>query len=233
MQTVILAGGLATRLHPTTLVTPKSMVTVNGRPFLQHQLELLQKNDCHRIVLCVGHMGDKIEAYFGDGSRFGVSISYSYDGDSPLGTGGALVRAKRLLEEEFFVLFGDSFLLFPYAEIAQAFRNSGLMGLMVVYRNEDRFDRSNVDIADGLIQTYQPGVRRGTLPYIDAGLKAFRKTVLERRRDGEVLDLREIVTELVNQNQLAAFETPQRFYEIGSHQGLSELRTLMSSGIFS
>jgi NDP-sugar pyrophosphorylase family protein len=95
LPVVILAGGLATRLRPLTEKIPKSLVEVAGRPFLEHQIALLRKNGITEIFLCVGYLGQMIEALFGNGKQHGVRIAYSYDGDKLLGTGGAI---KKLLE---------------------------------------------------------------------------------------------------------------------------------------
>jgi len=228
MQTVILAGGLATRLHPATLTVPKSMVDVGGKPFLAHQLELLRRHGYRRVVLCVGHMHDVIEMHFGDGSGYGMSIQYSYDGPTLLGTGGALVQANELLDDQFFVINGDSYLLLPYRTIAEAFRRSGRAGLMVVYRNNSRFDRSNVAVRNGLVSVYeQHGEKAKGCHLIDAGLLAFRKdSILEGQLSG-TLDLGDILARLAAQKELAAFQTFQRFYEIGSPSGLAELRSVL------
>src|SRR4051794_28684068 len=86
----ILAGGLATRLRPITEKIPKALVTVAGEPFLAHQLRLLNATGIRRAVLCVGYRGEMIEEEFGNGGRFGVELTYSFDGPDLLGTGGAL-----------------------------------------------------------------------------------------------------------------------------------------------
>ena len=106
----ILAGGLATRLRPLTTGIPKSMVEVAGAPFIEHQLRLLVREGFKAIVLCTGHLGDQIESFVGNGSRFGCSVQYSKDGSTPLGTGGALLRAAPLLGTSFMVTYGDSYL---------------------------------------------------------------------------------------------------------------------------
>ena len=124
----ILAGGLATRMHPVTQTIPKSMIEVAGRPFIEHQLELLRAEGVKNVVLCVGHLGEMIEAHVGDGSRFGLSVRYSFDGEKLLGTGGALRRALPLLGQEFFVLYGDSYLEIAYASVQAAYRERGKAG---------------------------------------------------------------------------------------------------------
>src|SRR5512144_908368 len=144
LPVAILAGGLATRLRPITEKIPKSLVPVAGRPFLAHQLELLRSRGIIRIVLCVGHLGEMVEREFGDGSAHGVRLEYSFDGPVLLGTGGALKRARPKLGQQFFVLYGDSYLPVAFSPIAECFERSGKPGLMTVYRNEGQYDTSNV-----------------------------------------------------------------------------------------
>ncbi|HLP78957.1 MAG TPA: sugar phosphate nucleotidyltransferase, partial [Candidatus Paceibacterota bacterium] len=159
----ILAGGLATRLRPITEKIPKSLVPVAGRPFLAHQLEMLHARGIRRAVLCIGFLGEMIQREFGD-EAFGIRLEYSFDaprqreatagGEKLLGTGGAIKRALPKLGEEFFILYGDSYLPIQYAPVADFFHRSGKPGLMTVYRNEGKFDTSNVLFADGEIKVY-------------------------------------------------------------------------------
>ena len=141
ISVVILAGGLATRLRPITEKIPKSLVPVAGKPFLAHQLKLLHARGIRRAVLCIGYLGEMIQRDFG-GEAFGVKLDYSFDGPKLLGTGGAIKRALPLLGEEFFVLYGDSYLPIDYAPIAEFFQRSGKLGLMTVYRNEESMTRA-------------------------------------------------------------------------------------------
>src|SRR5277367_1413517 len=149
----ILAGGLATRLRPITEKIPKSLVPVAGEPFLSHQLKLLHARGIRRAVLCIGYLGEMIQHDFGS-EAFGVKLDYSFDGEKLLGTGGAIKRALPLLGEEFFVLYGDSYLPIKYAPVAEFFQRSGKLGLMTVYRNEGKYDTSNVVFRDGEIVVY-------------------------------------------------------------------------------
>jgi NDP-sugar pyrophosphorylase family protein len=126
----ILAGGLATRLRPITEKIPKVLVSVAGRPFLTHQLELLKRQGITRAVLCLGHLGEMVREQFGDGSAHGLRLEYSFDGPVLLGTGGALKQALPLLGEKFFVLYGDSYLPIDFAPVADCFERSGKLGLM-------------------------------------------------------------------------------------------------------
>lgn len=225
----ILAGGLATRLRPITEKIPKSLVPVAGRPFLAHQLELLHSRGLRRAVLCVGHLGEMIQRDFCDGAAYGIRLDYSFDGPRLLGTGGALRRALPLLGEEFFVLYGDSYLPLDYAPIADFFHRSGKPGLMTVFRNEGKFDASNVVFADGEIKIYDKKRKWPDMHYIDYGLSLFRAPVFEPYAAEQAFDLAEVMGRLVNEKQLAGFEVRERFYEIGSPAGLAELETLLNS----
>ncbi len=225
----ILAGGLATRLRPITERIPKVLVPIAGKPFLAHQLELLRNQGIARVVLCLGHLGEMVEREFGDGSAHGVRVDYSYDGAVLLGTGGALQRALPKLGEKFFVLYGDSYLPTPFAPIAEIFERSGKLGLMTVYRNEGKYDTSNVVFGDGEIKVYDKKLRLPEMRHIDYGLSLFRSKAFERYPADSAFDLADVMRNLVAEKQLAGYEVPERFYEIGSHSGLEELNELLSA----
>ena len=225
----ILAGGLATRLRPITEKIPKSLLPVAGKPFLAHQIELLHARGIRRAVLCIGYLGEMIQREFGDGSAFGVRLDYSFDGPKPLGTGGAIKRALPLLGDEFFVLYGDSYLPVEYRPIAEFFRHSGKLGLMTVYRNEGRYDTSNVVFRDGEIAVYDKKNRPPEMRHIDYGLSLFKASVFESYSAGQPFDLAEVMGKLVREKQLAGYEVRERFYEMGSPAGLAELEQILNS----
>ena len=225
----ILAGGLATRLRPITEKIPKSLVPVAGRPFLAHQLELLKSRGICRAVLCVGYLGEMIQHDFGNGEKYGMKLDYSFDGDKLLGTGGAIKRALPLLGEEFFVLYGDSYLHVNYAPIAQFFQHSGKLGCMTVYRNEGKYDTSNVVFAGGEIKVYDKTAKLPEMRHIDYGLSLFRAAAFDSFPASQPFDLAEVMGKLVREKQLAGYEVTERFYEIGSPAGLAELEALLSS----
>ena len=225
----ILAGGLATRLRPVTEKIPKSLVPVAGKPFLAHQLELLHARGIRRAVLCIGYLGEMIQREFGDGKAYGVRLDYSFDGPKLLGTGGAIKRALPLLGDEFFVLYGDSYLPVAYRPIADFFRRSGKLGLMTVYRNEGRYDTSNVVFHDGEIAVYDKKNRPPEMRHIDYGLSLFKAPVFESYSADQAFDLAEVMGKLVREKQLAGYEIRERFYEMGSPAGLAELESLLQS----
>jgi NDP-sugar pyrophosphorylase family protein len=223
----ILAGGFATRLRPITEKIPKSLISVAGKPFLAHQLELLRSCGLCRVVLCVGHLGEMIQRDFGDGSQFGVRIDYSFDGPKLLGTGGAIKRALPLLGGEFFVLYGDSYLPIEYRPVAEFFRRGGKPGCMTVYRNEGRHDTSNVVFHNGQITVYDKKNRTPEMRHIDYGLSLFKSTAFDSFPADKPFDLAEVMGKLVRERQLAGYEVNERFYEIGSLAGLAELETIL------
>ena len=225
----ILAGGLATRLRPITEKIPKSLVPVAGKPFLAHQLELLRLRGIRRAVVCTGHLGEMIQHDFGDGAAFGVRLDYSFDGPKLLGTGGAIKRALPLLDDEFFVLYGDSYLPVEYHPIAEFFRRSGKLGCMTVYHNQGRYDTSNVVFRNGEIAVYDKRSRVPEMQYIDYGLSLFKAPVFNSYTSGQTFDLAEVMDKLVHEKQLAGYEVRERFYEMGSPAGLAELESLLQS----
>jgi NDP-sugar pyrophosphorylase family protein len=224
---VLLAGGLATRLRPLTETIPKSLIEINGEPFLGHQLRLLERKGIRKVVLCVGHLGEMVREYAGDGSGFGLAIEYSFDGPVLRGTAGAIQQALPLLEDSFLVMYGDSYLLCDYAAIVEEFERSGKRGLMTVHHNLGKWDRSNVEFKQGRILIYDKKVVTPEMQHIDYGLGVFRRSVFEQLPLGGVQDLADVYQGLLQANQLAAVEIEDRFYEIGSVAGIEELRQLL------
>lgn len=229
LPVAILAGGLATRLQPLTARVPKSLLTVAGRPFIFHQLEMLRSQGVERVVLCVGHLGEQVRATVGDGPVPGLTVSYSFDGEELLGTGGALKQALPMLGDEFFVLNGDSYLPCSLAATQHAYRAARRPALMTVMRNDNRWDRSNVLYRDGELLAYDKHAPREDMRHIDYGLAVLSQSVFAHYRAARVLDLADILHELSRSGQLAAFEVGERFYEIGSLEGLRDAELFLSN----
>lgn len=229
----ILAGGLATRLRPATNKIPKTLLSVVGEPFLVHQLRLLRSERFREIVLCVGHLGELIQAKIGDGKRLGLQIDYSFDGPTLLGTGGALKRAISKLGEQFLVIYGDSYMPVDYAAVIEAFVLSGKPALMTVFENEGRWDASNVWFEEGKIHRYDKKVRTAQMRHIDYGIGVLTSGVFAGVPENAPFDLADLYSCLVSQKQMAAYEVKQRFYEIGSAEGLAELDALLRNNAVS
>jgi NDP-sugar pyrophosphorylase family protein len=229
LPVAILAGGLATRLRPITETIPKALVEVAGRPFVAWQLRYLRTQGLSRVVLCVGYLGEQIAAVVGDGSRYGVRVDYIFDGPRLLGTGGALRRALPKLGEHFFVLYGDSFLPVNFSEVENAFFSTGRPALMTVLRNRDLWDKSNVCFADGVIVEYNKHAPRAEMEHIDYGLSVISADILMRYPEGEVFDLADVYHQLSVTGDLAGFEVRDRFYEMGSPDGLAQTEAYLQT----
>jgi NDP-sugar pyrophosphorylase family protein len=229
LSAAILCGGLATRLRPLTGLIPKALIELNGEPFLAHQLRLLSSRGIGRVVLCVGYRGEMIRDFVGDGMQFGLHAEVSFDGPVLLGTAGAVRHALPLLGENFFVLYGDSYLPCDYCAVGNAFLRSGRRGLMTVFLNDGKFDASNVEYRDGQIVRYDKQNATSEMKYIDYGLGAFRSDAIAELRDGVPCDLASVYQNLLHLGELAAFDVPERFYEVGSPRGLEETSKYLRS----
>ena len=229
LPVAILAGGLATRLMPLTTDLPKALLDVNGEPFIAHQLRLLRANAITRVVVCVGYRGEMVQAFVGDGARFGLQVTFTFDHPRLLGTAGAIQNALSFLGDAFFVLYGDSYLPCDYCAVQSAFRSSGKLALMTVFRNEGRWDRSNIEFADGEIIVYDKRDRSPRMHHIDYGFGVFARAAFDIVPDGQPYDLADVYQHWLQQKQLAVLEIGERFYEIGSPEGLEETRRYLSA----
>lgn len=230
LPVAILAGGLATRLRPMTEEIPKSLVEVGGEPFIVRQLDYLRRQGVRDVVLCVGYLGDMIETVVGNGSHFGLRVRYSMDGRVLLGTGGALRRAIPLLGDACFVLYGDSYLPVEFGPIEAAFWASGQPALMTVLYNRDRWDKSNVLFVDGKLAEYDKTTERPEFTYIDYGLALVKREIIERYPADQAFDLAALYRTLSLEKSLHGYEVFNRFYEIGSPNGLRETEEFFRTG---
>jgi NDP-sugar pyrophosphorylase family protein len=230
MQTVILAGGLGTRLWPLTETIPKPMVTVAGVPYLEHQLRLLAQQGLRDVLLLTGYLSEQIQTYFGTGEKLGLRLEYSRE-PAPLGTGGALRHARRQLQDSFLVIYGDSYLPIQYRDALDRLAESSAQGLIVVYDNgfEDTSVKNNVDIDDsGFVSRYEKD-SPDRLHYVEAGVLALRRSVVEQIPEGRQVSLeREFFPRLIENKQLAALVTRQRFYDIGTPERLALIESVLA-----
>ena len=210
-------------MRPLTESVPKPMIEVRGKPFLQHQFELLRSFGIRRVVLLVAYLGEQIEKHFGDGSALGLHLAYSYEPE-PLGTGGALKNAAAMLDREFLLLNGDTYLAIDYAGLADAFRDSEAMAMIVAYENSDARVPSNLALTpDARVAAYRKRDPRG-LTHVDAGVIALRRAVLDEIPVGSSSSLEEeIFPKLIERGQMKAWATKEPFYDMGSPAGLEAL----------
>jgi len=223
LPVAILAGGLSTRLRPVTERIPKSLVEVGGKPFVDHQLRLLARNGIQRVVFCLGYLGEQVVDVVGDGARFGLDVRYVFDGDRLLGTAGAITRALSILGDEFFILYGDSYLDCDYQAVEAAFRSAQLPALMTVFANGGYWDNSNVEFDGQRIVGYSKANRTERMQHIDYGLGAAHRSIFDEVSTETPTDLASLYEDLVRRGEIAAYEVTRRFYEVGSFDGIAEL----------
>lgn len=228
LPVAILAGGLATRLHPVTEKLPKALLPIAGRPFIHWQLGLLAQQGIDDVVMCIGHFGGQIQAAVGDGSGFGMTVRYSCDGGTLLGTGGALRRALPMLGAAFFVLYGDSYLRCSFAAVRAAYEASAALGLMTVLCNQDRWEKSNVLLREGRVAEYDKRSPRPGMQHIDYGLSILSNQALQKIPATAPFDLADLYSELASRGELAAFTVDERFYEVGSVAGIEATESYLT-----
>lgn len=220
---IILAGGLGTRLKPFSDHFPKSLVPVLNQPFVLHQLALLKNNNITDIIFCVGYQGEQIESLLGNGKSLGLAITYHYDGETLLGTAGSLRRIYTQLPDAFFLLYGDAYLPCNYSAIATHFLNNNKLAQMTVFHNTNLGDKSNVLFDKNTILSYNKSSPHPLAQHIDYGLGLFRKEAFRNLPFEQPYDLATLYQTLLEKNQLGAFEVHERFYEVGSWNGIRDL----------
>ncbi len=221
---ILLAGGLATRLRPITETVPKSLIEINGKPFIDYQINLLKNKGIKKVIVCAGFLGEQIKNYLKDGSRYGLEIDYSFDGDELIGTGGAVKKAIDKTNGVFWVMYGDSYLDTDFEQISRYYESKKNLGLMTVFNNSDKWDSSNVEFENGRIIKYDKINKTKDMQYIDYGLSIFHKEAFSKFRELQKFDLTKVYSELLNEDELLGFEVKKRFYEVGSFKGIEEFK---------
>ena len=217
---IILAGGLATRLRPITNSLPKSLIPIRGRPFIDYQLKYLSEQGITDATICLGYLGEQIEAFVKDGSKWELKVTYSYDGVEPIGTGGAIMKALELVGKNFFILYGDSFLPVNFYEMQKMYSYSSSPAMMAIIKNENQWDKSNVIFKDGKLIKYDKNNPLIEMEFIDYGLTIMDSHTYSKYNLGS--DLSSVYSQLSEDGSLAGYEVFQRFYEVGSKNGIKE-----------
>jgi MurNAc alpha-1-phosphate uridylyltransferase len=234
LQCVILAGGLGTRMRGVAPGEPKSMIPVAGKPFIAWQLQWLSAQGVTDIVVCIGYRGDQIREFVQGGERFGVRVTYVDEGENLKGTAGALRLAidEDRLRPSFLVMYGDSYLNVSVQSVAGAFTSTASPALMTVYRNHGKWEKSNVVFDGANVIRYEKNCPDppSDMVYLDYGLLALRRDVIiEMVKSDSTSDLAALLGALSAAGTLRGFEVTERFFEIGSPEGLSSLeRQLLS-----
>ncbi|OFW11408.1 MAG: histidinol phosphate phosphatase [Acidobacteria bacterium RIFCSPLOWO2_02_FULL_67_36] len=219
-QAVILAGGRGVRLRPLTDHRPKPMIEFHGRPFLEYVIELLRSQGFRRVLLLLGYMPEVIQKYFGDGSRWGLEISYAIT-DAEDDTGWRIKQAASLLDPVFMLLYCDNYWPMRFEPLWNHFVSKNVPALVTVYRNRDRYTRDNLIVdADEYVTAYDKGRTMPGLGGVDIGFFILRREVLDLLPAQNVSFEGTVYPQLVARRQLCAYLTDHRYYSVGSHERL-------------
>ena len=229
LPVALIAGGLATRLKLLTEDIPKSMIRVAGRPFIDWQLIWLKSQGIEDVIICAGHFAAQLKNHVGKGENFGLQVRYSFDGPTQLGTGGALKKALPLLGDYFYVLYGDSLLPVDLLPIEDKFFQNDRTTLMAVIKNQDRWDKSNVEYSDGRVIHYNKKNPTKNMEFIDYGISVLNRNSFTDQKFGAIFDLADVYKDLSKQGNLLGYEVFDRFYEVGSIDGIRQTESYLKS----
>jgi NDP-sugar pyrophosphorylase family protein len=226
---VILAGGIGSRLGKLTKETPKPLIKINGKPFIEYQLKLLSKQGVKEVIICIGYLGSKIKKFVGNGKRFNLNVSYSFE-KKLLGTGGAIKNAFSLIKKNFFIMYGDTYLPINFTNIQNKYVKLKSKALITIYKNQNYFDRSNVFFQSKNI-VYDKKKYKKKMKYIEYGLSIFNKEIFRYFRNKVNFDLSDLLSFLSKKKMLNYYIVKKRFYEIGSISGLNDTREYLKKYI--
>lgn len=229
LPVAILCGGLASRLYPITETIPKALIKVSGQPFISHQLTYLHQQGIKKVILCIGNLGEILKSYVGDGSRFGLKILYSSDENKLLGTGGAIKKALPILGNEFFILYGDTFLPINFNSVEKAYLSSNKLCLMTVIKNDNNWDKSNVLFKNNRLIEYNKQNPSTKMRHIDYGLSVATANIFDMYSSDTFFDLSNVYKSLSTKKQIEGFEVYKRFYEIGTPSSIKETEEYLLS----
>ena len=215
---IILSGGKGTRVKKLTKNKPKCLIDINGKPFLFHQLKYLKKNNIKNVILSVGYLSEIVEEYVKKNIDF-INVKIVSDGKKLLGTGGAIIKSINYMKKNFYVMYGDSYFDFNIKKLKQNNNRS----IMAIYKNENKFDRSNIEIVDNDIIHYYKSKINNELSYIDYGVSYLNKAIFKSVKKGYKFDLSVLFDKISRRNLLKGYVVKKRFYEIGSYHGIKEL----------
>jgi NDP-sugar pyrophosphorylase family protein len=227
-QAVILAGGLGTRLRPITYTYPKSMIDVNGRPFLEYLIKYLKGYGYEDILLLVGYKWEMIEEYFGDGSKFGVNLSYSVE-DEPLGTGGAIKNAYLggYLEKRFLLLYGDTYYPLDLHSFVEFYKSSGADNCITAYTNSEKKVQNNLWVEDGLVKEYNKTEDNENMNAVEPGTSIFSRVMLSLTDKTKFSLEIDLYPKLIDMAQLGAYVSDTQYYDIGTPERMKIIEGIL------
>lgn len=218
---IILSGGKGTRVKKYTKEIPKCLINIKGKPFLYYQLRYLKKYKIRNVIISTCYLSYKIKEYVKKNINF-LNIKI-IDDVKPLGTGGAINKSLKYLKKNFFVIYGDSYLNFNLNRMA----NKTNFAIMAIYKNDNKFDRSNVKINNTNIIYDKSNKIKNDLNYIDYGISYVNKEVFKNIQKKK-FDFSIVMQNLSKEKKLKGYIVKKRFYEIGSYNGIKEFRKFIA-----
>lgn len=219
MKVVIMAGGKGTRIAQVNATVPKPMIPIEGKPILEYQIETLKKQGYTDIILIVGHMGNVIQKYFGDGSAFGVQISYIVE-EQPLGTAGALYFLKDEIQNDFLLLNGDIIFDVDIQKFLEYHCNQRTAVTILTHPNSHPYD-SGIIIADDKNRVtnwlHKEDERLWYKNRVNAGLHMFSPRIFESFHEAKKCDLdRDVLKPLIKEGELSVYDSPEYIKDMGT-----------------
>lgn len=234
---LVLAGGLATRLHPITLSIPKCLVPCGGHSFVDYTLAWMGANGVRRATYVVGHLGEMVIEHLQSVRYPGLTVDWISEGDIRRGTGGAvdLACARGEVGEDFLLMYGDSFLPVDFSAVWESARRLRAPALMTVFHNRGELDRSNLHFQPPLVTLYSkdPEVQHHEkFQYVDFGLSYWRTEIWRKNSLNQAAwDLSTLMAKQAASGLMFGLEVHTRFYEIGSPTGLKDFDLLLQGKI--
>ena len=234
MITVIMAGGKGTRIASVEPDIPKPMIEIGGKPILEHEIVKLKEQGFKDFIITISHMGEIIQNYFGDGSKWGVKIAYFYE-ETPLGNAGALFRIKDALTDDFLLLNGDSVFDIDFNRFAEYHFEHHALATILTHPNSHPYDSSIVIAKNGIVSKWLSKEDEKPEWYknrVNAGIHIINKKALNMCDVGEKVDLdRQILKPLCDKGYLCCYDSPEYVKDMGTPDRLKKVREDYESGI--
>jgi len=218
-EAIILSGGKGTRVRKYTKKIPKCLIKINDKPFIYYQLKYLKKNNIKNVIVSVNYLGEQIKSYLKKNIDF-INTKIVNDGKSPLGTAGAIIKSLQYLKKNFFIIYGDSYLNFNLKKLVKK-KN---LATMAIFRNNNKYDKSNIELQKLKKILYFRKISKKKLFYIDYGVSYVNKRIFKGIKKNSKIDLAILFEKISQNNMLKGFEVKKRFYEIGSYNGIRDIK---------
>ncbi len=232
MQAVLLAGGLGTRLKSVVSDRPKPMALIEGKPFMEYVIHELSRHGITEIIFAVGYKGSMVEEYFGDGRKFGVTVSYAYE-EELLGTAGAIKNAGKFITEEYFyVLNADTFYQIDYGRLLRIRQEKALEMALVLRQVPDVSRYGKAVLTDGLLTAFNEKTEEPGPGTINGGIYLLSRKLLEEIPAGKVSLENEMIPRWLSEGRrLGGFVNDGYFIDIGIPEAYFQFQEDVRKGV--